>query len=86
MRSPVTLGSAFTPLPRQRLSDEVVRRITGSIESGRYRDGDRLPPTTEMARRFNVARCTVREALTTLELMQVIEIRPGSGVYVRRLP
>lgn len=74
---------SFVPIRKQRLSDELVRRIRGSIEMGQYREGDRLPTIAEMARRFDVGLATVREALTKLEVIGVIEIRHGSGVYVR---
>ena len=73
----------YTPIQRPRLSDELVRRILTLIEDGRFVAGDRLPPIAEMARRFRVARATVREALFKLELLRVVEIRHGTGVYVR---
>ncbi len=73
----------FVPIQRPRLSDELVRRIVGSIDDGQFAAGDRLPPIAEMARRFRVARATVREALCKLELLGIVEIRHGTGVYVR---
>lgn len=73
----------YTPIQRPRLSDELVRRILSLIDDGRFVAGDRLPPIAEMARRFRVARATVREALFKLELLRVVEIRHGTGVYVR---
>lgn len=73
----------FTPIQRPRLSDELVRRIVGSIDDGQFSAGDRLPAIAEMARRFRVARATVREALFKLELLRVVEIRHGTGVYIR---
>jgi GntR family transcriptional repressor for pyruvate dehydrogenase complex len=78
----MTPDVAFAPIRKQRLSDELVRRIQGSIETGQFREGDRLPSIAEMARRFDVGLATVREALTKLEVMRVVEIRHGSGVYV----
>jgi GntR family transcriptional repressor for pyruvate dehydrogenase complex len=78
--------SSFGPIRRPRLSDELVERLLGSIRDGRVCVGERLPPIVEMARRFRVAPATVREALVKLELMCVVEIRQGAGVYVRRCP
>ncbi len=72
----------FTPVRRQRLSETLAERILASIASGRLRPGDRLPPIAEMARAFQVAVPTVREALVRLELQRVIEIRQGTGVFV----
>lgn len=81
---PMSPDISFVPIQKERLSDEVVRRIRDSIESGQFRQGDRLPTIAEMARRFGVGLATVREALTRLEVMLIVEIRHGSGVYVMR--
>jgi GntR family transcriptional repressor for pyruvate dehydrogenase complex len=72
----------FVPVVRERLSDEVVRRICVSIETGQLRAGDQLPPIVQMARTFRVAAATVREALIKLEAGRVVEIRHGTGVFV----
>src|SRR5262245_4716848 len=78
------MENAFRPVVRQSLSDRLAKRIRTLIQSGEYKEGDRLPPIMEMARRFGVGHPTVREALKKLEAMGVVEIRHGSGVYVTR--
>jgi GntR family transcriptional repressor for pyruvate dehydrogenase complex len=78
------MKQAFAPLERQSLSDRLARQIRGSIQSGDFRRGDRLPPIMEMARRFGVGHPTIREALKKLEAMGVVDIRHGSGVFVSR--
>lgn len=60
----------------------VAQRLLESIQSGQYAPGDRLPPDRTMATDFEISRATVREALLALELVGVVEIRHGSGVYV----
>lgn len=72
----------FAPVRRNRLSDELVERILGSIAAGDLRPGDRLPPIAQMARTFRVAANTVREALIRLEGRRAIEIRQGTGVFI----
>jgi len=74
----------FRPLSKQSLSDRLARQIRRLIQTGDYKEGDRLPAIMEMARRFGVGHPTVREALKKLETMGVVEIRHGSGVYVAR--
>lgn len=76
--------NAFGPVLKQSLADRLARRISGMIQNGDYRNGDRLPPIMEMARQFGVGHPTVREALKKLETVGVVEIRHGSGVYVSR--
>lgn len=75
---------AFRPVVKETLSDRLARRIRKLIQTGEYREGDRLPAIMEMARRFGVGHPAVREALKKLETLGVVEIRHGSGVYVRR--
>jgi DNA-binding FadR family transcriptional regulator len=75
----------FAPVERQSLTDQLVSRIKAIVESGEYATGDRLPAIAEMARGFGVGAPTVRVALTKLEMMRLVEIRHGSGVYVTRI-
>jgi GntR family transcriptional repressor for pyruvate dehydrogenase complex len=72
------------PVTKQSLADRLALRIKEMIQAGEYRLGDRLPAIMEMARSFGVGHPTVREALTKLEAVGVVEIRHGSGVYVSR--
>jgi GntR family transcriptional regulator, transcriptional repressor for pyruvate dehydrogenase complex len=48
------------------------------ILSRTLREGERLPPETELARQFGVNRSTVREALRELESRGLLQRRPGS--------
>jgi GntR family transcriptional regulator, transcriptional repressor for pyruvate dehydrogenase complex len=75
---------SFEPVVKQSLPDRLARQIRGTIQSGNYRRGDRLPPIVEMARRFEVGQPSIREALKKLEAMGVVQIRHGSGVFVTR--
>lgn len=75
---------SFEPVVKQSLPDRLARQIRGTIQSGNYRRGDRLPPIVEMARRFEVGQPSIREALKKLEAMGVVQIRHGAGVFVTR--
>ena len=75
---------SFEPVVKQSLPDKLARQIRGTIQSGNYRRGDRLPPIVEMAKRFEVGQPSIREALKKLEAMGVVQIRHGSGVFVSR--
>ena len=76
----------FSPIHRERLPDNVADRLLDLIRAGAYRAGDRLPPIAQMARAFRVGAPTVRQALTKLETLEVVEVRHGLGVYVRDCP
>lgn len=71
------------PVPRTTLSDNLTRLVLDLIRSEGLRSGDRLPPVRSLAERFSVATPTVREALRRLQAIGVVELRHGSGVYVR---
>ncbi|GMG84597.1 GntR family transcriptional regulator [Paralimibaculum aggregatum] len=64
-------------------SSEVTASLRREIMSGHLMQGDRLPPERALSERFGVARGTVREALGRLAREGLVEIRPGSGAYVR---
>lgn len=71
------------PVPRATLSDNLTRRVLDLIRSEGLGSGDRLPPVRSLAEHFSVAAPTVREALRRLQASGVVELRHGSGVYVR---
>src|ERR1700761_9042334 len=79
-----SMRDSFAPVLKQSLSDKLAQRIRAMIQKGEYKQGDRLPPIMEMAKRFGVGHPTIREALKKLETMGFVEIRHGSGVYVSR--
>jgi DNA-binding FadR family transcriptional regulator len=75
----------FTEVKRPRSSDDIVTQIRDAIIDGRVKTGDRLPNERDLCGVFGVSRPTLREGLRTLEVLGVIEIRPGAagGIFVR---
>jgi GntR family transcriptional repressor for pyruvate dehydrogenase complex len=61
----------------------VIDQILSSIRDGSLSPGERLPSEAKLAELTGVGRTSVREALTALRLMGVIETRVGDGSYVR---
>jgi GntR family transcriptional repressor for pyruvate dehydrogenase complex len=74
------------PFGEDRLYQQLARKLFGQLAAGRYAVGDRLPAEREMAIEHDVSRPTVREAIIALEVQGLIEVRVGSGAYVRRIP
>ncbi|MFE7030783.1 FadR/GntR family transcriptional regulator [Streptomyces sp. NPDC057621] len=74
------------PLATTRLADDLAGRIRSLIISEDMAEGARLPPERDLAERFGASRPTVSQALRTLSLMGLVEIRRGSGAYVIRRP
>lgn len=73
----------FTPIKTKRLYEEIVEQIKQLITDGKLKPGDRLLAERELAEQFQVSRASVREAIRTLEMLGVIDIRPGEGTFVR---
>ena len=72
-----------TAIKVQRLYLQVAQQLRGLIDSGSIELGQRLPAERELAEKFGVSRPTIREAMIALEIAGVVEVRSGSGVYVR---
>jgi DNA-binding FadR family transcriptional regulator len=70
------------PLASQRLYQQAADQIRALIRAGEYAAGDRLPPERELAKRLGISRPTVREAMIALEIVGVIAIRAGAGIFV----
>lgn len=70
----------------KRLYYTVANQIRGLIEKGSFPPGSRLPGERDLAEKFGVSRMTVREAEIALEAVGLLDIRIGSGVYVKRPP
>ncbi|MDT5269891.1 MAG: GntR family transcriptional regulator [Acidobacteriota bacterium] len=67
------------------LREQLVRQIMFGVVSGDLKPGQRLPSTRELARRFLIHSNTVSAAFRDLERAGWLEVRKGSGVYVRQL-
>jgi GntR family transcriptional repressor for pyruvate dehydrogenase complex len=73
----------FTPIKTKRLYEEIVEQVKKLITDGKLKPGDKLLAERELAEQFQVSRASVREAIRTLEMLGVIDIRPGEGTFVR---
>ena len=66
------------------LSEHLAQSVLRLIREQGLEPGDRLPSVRELSERFSVATPTMREALRLLEMAGNLDIRHGSGIYVRR--
>lgn len=69
---------------RDTLSNELARQLIDHLlRSGKYAVGDKLPGERLLAADLGVGRSAVREALKSLSLLGLVEVRQGSGSYLR---
>lgn len=73
----------LTPIQKTNLSDEVISRIMRLLADGALKPGEQLPAERDLAARLGVGRSSLREALKSLTLMGILEVRPGEGRFVR---
>jgi GntR family transcriptional repressor for pyruvate dehydrogenase complex len=76
----------FSSIEPRRLYRQIADQIRALIRSGEFEAGARLPPERDLARQLGVSRPSVREALIALEVEGLVDVRIGSGIYVRPAP
>jgi GntR family transcriptional regulator, transcriptional repressor for pyruvate dehydrogenase complex len=67
------------------LPGEAIDKIKEMIVSGRLGPGDRLPREQDLAAELGMSRNMLREAVTALSLINVLDVRRGDGTYVTTL-
>lgn len=82
---PVSDFSGEAPLKRAGLTELLVARILSLVTTGELKPGDQLPSERKLAETFEVSRPTLREALRALDVLGVVEVRHGGGVFVSQL-
>lgn len=73
----------FKKLAGGRKPAYIVNQILEAVRCGDIASGDRLPPEGKLAELTGVSRSSVREALSALRLLGVVETRAGDGTYLR---
>jgi GntR family transcriptional repressor for pyruvate dehydrogenase complex len=67
------------------LIPKIVEDIRDKIIRGELKEGQKLPSQDKLALSMEVSRVSLREALNQLVLMGIIEMKQGSGTYIRSI-
>ena len=67
---------------KKRAYEDIVGQIRHLIQKGKLKRGDQLPTERELSESFKVSRATVREAILSLETINLVDRRQGNGTYV----
>ena len=79
------MSQHFTPVSSgARLSDQVAEQLAAEIKQGRLQPGDKLPTEARLVEQFRVSRTVVREAVSRLKSLGLVDSRQGSGVFVNQ--
>jgi GntR family transcriptional regulator, transcriptional repressor for pyruvate dehydrogenase complex len=65
------------------VKERVAGQLRDLIEAGSLQAGQQLPSERELAEQLGVSRSTVREAVQFMGALGLVEIRHGSGTFVR---
>jgi GntR family transcriptional repressor for pyruvate dehydrogenase complex len=75
--------SALTAIPRREPpAAEVTRRLLDYLLSGDITSGHKIPPERQLAQVLHVGRSAVREAIKSLSLLGLLDVRQGDGTYL----
>jgi len=79
---PTVASSDWSPIRRVNLSEEIADQLISRILQGKLKFGEKLPPERDLARMLEVGRPTIREAMRTLSVIGLVEVRPGEGAFI----
>lgn len=71
-------------MPGAQLSDQVAEALSAEIRAGRIAPGNKLPSEAVLVEQFAVSRSVVREAISRLKSLGLVDSRQGSGVFVKK--
>jgi GntR family transcriptional regulator, transcriptional repressor for pyruvate dehydrogenase complex len=80
---PLNIRLELETVPAGSPASEVARQLIGLLTAGDLAPGSRLPSERILAEQLGVGRSAVREALAALEILGIVQIRPGSGTYLQ---
>ena len=69
-------------IQRTKLYEDVTERMLDHIRTETWAPGTKIPPEVELAKLFDVSRCTIREAVKSLQIAGFLRSRAGSGTFV----
>lgn len=73
----------YEQIKPKKIYEQVADILLERIRSGELKPGDQLASVQQLAENFSVGRSAVREALTSLRAMGLIEMRQGEGTFVK---
>jgi len=75
----------LVPIKRQSVGEQVYNQLKENLINGTWKVGEKIPSENELAAAFGTSRVTVRQALSKLTTLGLIETRLGEGSYVCEL-
>lgn len=73
----------YKQIKPKKIYEEVAETLHELIRTGQIKPGDKLDSVQQLAENFQVGRSAIREALSALKAMGLIEMKQGEGTFVR---
>jgi len=73
----------FKPIDNKKNFELIIGQISDLMIEGRLKPGDRMIPERELAQILNVSRSSLREAFKVLEVMDLLEMKPREGTFLK---
>ncbi|WLR51820.1 FadR/GntR family transcriptional regulator [Bacillus tianshenii] len=74
----------YKRIKTRKIYEEVAEALVEMIKSAKLKPGDKLDSVQQLAENFQVGRSAIREALSALRAMGLVEMRQGEGTFVRQ--
>ena len=74
----------YKQIKPKKIYEEVAETLHEAIRNGALKPGDKLDSVQQLAENFQVGRSAIREALSALKAMGLIEMKQGEGTYVKQ--
>ncbi|ACK41796.1 MULTISPECIES: FadR/GntR family transcriptional regulator [Dictyoglomus] len=71
------------PVTRTKLTESIIKAIMEYVNSQNLKVGDRLPSERDLSKALKVSRPLLREAIRVMEGLNLIEVKPGSGIFIK---
>lgn len=71
------------PIARTKLTESIIKAIMEYTVSQNMKVGDRLPSERELSKALKVSRPLLREAIRSMESLNLVEVKPGSGTFIK---
>ncbi|PUU95645.1 MAG: Uncharacterized protein CI947_162 [Halanaerobium sp.] len=73
----------FKQIKNNKVYEQIIEQIRELIYEGELKKGDKLPSERQLKKDLGVSRASIREAFSALEMIGLIESRPGEGTFIR---
>jgi GntR family transcriptional repressor for pyruvate dehydrogenase complex len=74
----------FKPIKNNKVYEQVIEQIKDLIYERKLGRGDKLPSERKLKSQLGISRASIREAFSALEMIGLIESRPGEGTFIKK--